>query len=140
MALEAKIYSVKTKRNVLIVTDGSEKTTEMAAGIAGALKGNKVLVKTVFEFKGNDILPVEAFFFGCEKPKPDSFAYLEDLLKHINLVGRPCGVFSPGSEKAAKYLAALIHDSEAALNPELLFAASGVDIKNWAQNVISGSF
>ena len=95
-------------------------------------------VKTASEFKGNDILPAQAFFLGCEKPEPDSFDYLTDLLKHINLAGRPCGVFSPGSETAAKYLAALVHDSEAALNPEPLFSASGPTVKEWAQNIVSG--
>jgi len=127
---------VKVKRNVLIVTDGSGETAKMAAEIVTALKGNNVEVKTAFEFEGNDILPAQAFFLGCEKPKPDSFAYLTELLKHINLAGRPCGVFSPGSEKAAKYLAALVRDSGAALSPELFFAVSG-DVKTWAQNIVS---
>ena len=129
----------KEKKNVLIVTDGSEATVKMAAGIAAALKGNKVSVKAASEFKGNDILPAEVFFLGCEKPEPDSFSYLADLLKHINLVGRPCGVFSPGSEKAAGYLAALVHDCEAALNPEPL-TGSGADIASWAKSVVSRSF
>ena len=124
---------------MLIVTDGSGLTVKMAADIAAALKGNKVTVRTASEFMGTDILPAEAFFLGCEKPKPASFAYLTDLFKHINLAGRPCGVFSPGSEKATKYLAALIRDSEAALNPEPLFAGSGAAVKKWAQNVILGS-
>ena len=125
---------------MLILTDGSGGTAKMAAGIALALKGNKVLIKTASEFRGNDILPAEAFFLGCEKSRPDSFAYLADLLKHINLAGRPCGIFTSGSETAAKYLAALIRDCEAALNPEFLSAASGSDIKNWARNVVSGIF
>jgi len=131
---------VKTKRTVLIVTDGSEETVKMAAGIAAALKGNKVTVKSISEFKGNDILPAQAFFLGCKKPKPESFDYLADLLKHINLAGRPCGVFSPGSEKAASYLAGLVRDSEAALNPKPLLAGSEAAVKKWAENVISGSF
>ena len=135
---------MKAKKNVLILTDGSGETVKMAVEIAAALKGNKISVKTASEFEGNDILPAEVFFLGCEKPGPDSFAYLEDLLKHINLAGRPCGVFSPGSKKAAKYLAALLHDSEAALNPEPLFArpdterAHGAVVKKWTQNVIAG--
>ena len=125
---------------MLIVTDGSGETAKMAAEIAAALKGNKLTVKTASEFIGNDILPAEVFFLGCEKPKPDSFVYLTDLLKHINLAGRPCGIFSPGSEKAAKYLAGLVRDSEAALNPEPLFTGSGKAVKKWAETVISGSF
>ena len=131
---------MKTKKNVLIVTDGSGETAKMAAEIVSALKGNKVEVKTASEFKGSDILPAQVFFLGCEKPKPDSFAYLTDLLKHINLAGRPCGVFSPGSEKVVEYLASLVSDSEAALNPQQLFAASGDTVKTWAQNIVSNSF
>ena len=135
-----KLLSVKAKKNVLILTDGSEGTVTMAAQIAAVLKGNKVSVKTASEFRGNDLLPADAFFLGCEKSGPDSFAYLADLLKHINLAGRPCGVFSPGSEKTARYLAALLRDSEAALNPSLFFAGSGAAVDDWAQNVISKSF
>ena len=124
------------KKNVLIVTDGSEETAKMAAGIAAALKGNKVSVKNASDFKGNDILPIDVFFLGCEKPRPASFTYLEDVLKHINLAGRPCGIFSPGSEKTVKYLAALVHDCEAALNPKPL-TASVKNVGSWAQKVIS---
>ena len=131
---------METKKKVLIITDGVEETAKMAAGIVAALKNDNVAVKTASEFKGNDILPAQAFFLGCEKPKPDSFAYLTDLLKHINLAGRPCGVFSPGSEDAAKYLAALVHDSEAALSPEPLFYGSGDIVAAWAQKVVSASF
>jgi hypothetical protein len=130
---------VKVKKNVLIVTDGAPGTEKMAADIAGALKGSKVLTKTAAEFEGNDILPADAFFLGCENTAPDSFAYINDLLRHINLAGRPCGVFSSGSKKTAGYLARMIKDCEAALNPELL-ADSASDIKTWVQNVISGSF
>jgi len=126
---------MKTKKNVLIVTDGTPKTEKIAADIAGALNGNKVLTKTAAEFVGNDLLPADAFFLGCENTAPDSFAYLTDLLKHINLAGRPCGVFSSGTKKTAGYLAGLVKDCEASLNPEFLTGpVSG--IKNWAQNVI----
>jgi len=126
------------KKNVLIVTDGTPGTEKMASDIAGALKGSKVLTKTAAEFAGNDILPADAFFLGCENTAPDSFAYLTDLLKHINLAGRPCGVFSPGTKKTAGYLAGLVKDCEAALNPEFFIGPAG--IKNWAQNVITRSF
>jgi hypothetical protein len=135
-----KLESVKTEKTVLIVTDGSEGAVKTAADIAAALKGNKVSVKSASEFQGNDILPAEAFFLGCEKPAPDSFAYLEDLLKHINLAGRPCGVFSPASEEAAKYLAGLVHDSEAALKAEPLLSDFGADVKGWVQSVVPLSF
>ena len=130
---------MKSKKTVLIITDGSVETAKMAAGIETALKGNNVSVKSASEFKGNDILPAEAFFLGCEKPNPDSFTYLADLLKHINLAGRPCGVFTPGSEKTAKYLAGLVKDCEAALHPEKLSSPGKSPVK-WAKSVISGSF
>jgi len=127
------------KKSVLILTDGAPKTEKMAADIAETLKGSKVLAKTASEFAGNDILPADAFFLGCENPDPESFAYITDLLKHINLAGRSCGVFSPGTKKTAGYLAGLVKDCEAALNPELLTGTSS-GIKNWVQNVIHKSF
>jgi len=130
---------VKAKKTVLIVTDGAPKTEKMAADIVGALKGSKVMTKTAAEFAGNDILPVDAFFLGCESTAPDSFAYLTDLLKHINLAGRPCGVFSSGTKKTAGYLAGLVKDCEAALNPELL-TGSAPDLESWARNVIYRTF
>ena len=124
---------------MLIITDGSAGIAELAGEIAAALEGSKVSTKVASGFKGNDILPVDAFFLGCEKPRPAAFAYLADVLKHINLAGRSCGVFSSGSEKAAKYLASLVKDSEAALNPEPLLAGSG-SVKIWVQSVVSKAF
>ena len=131
---------MNTKKFVLIITDDTNKTVEMAAGIAAALKNNKVSIKSICDFQGNDILPADVFFLGCEKPNPDSFAYIEDLFLHINLAGRPCGVFSPGGKAAAKYLSGLVRDSEAALNPNALLNPSKNEIKDWSQSVISKSF
>ena len=138
--LGTRLETVATRKNVLIVTDGSAEMVKLAEKIAAALKGNKVSAKAVSEFNGNDILPADAFFLGCEKPRPASFAYLADLLKHINLAGRSCGVFSTGSETATKYLAGLVRDCEAALNPEPLLAGNSLGVKNWAQSVVSQSF
>ena len=128
------------KRKVLILTDDSQKTAEMAAGIAASLKGYPVSIKDASQFKGNDILPADAFFLGCDKPKPDSFAYIEDLFLHINLAGRPCGVFSPGGQSTAKYLTGIVRDSEAALNPGALTSLAEKDVKDWSMSVISKSF
>jgi hypothetical protein len=128
---------VKVKRSILIVTDGSEKTVKMAAEISAALKGNRVSVKSAPEFKGNDILPAEVIFLGCEKPEPPSFTYLSDLLQHINLAGRPGGVFSPGPIQAVQDLANLVKDSEAALNPDFFCAGTKKNIAGWAQNIIA---
>lgn len=131
---------VKTGKNVLVITDSSAETAKMAAEIAAALKGNKVLVKDAAEFMGNDLLPADAFFVGCEKPSPDSFGYITDLFLHINLAGRPCGVFSPGSKQTAEYLAALVRHSEAALNPVPLLASPEADVQSWSQSVLAKSF
>jgi len=137
--LDSKLKTVKARKNVLVVTDGSEGVAALAGEIAAALKDNKVTVKAATEFAGNDILPADVFFLGCEKPRPASFTYLTDLLQHINLAGRPCGVFSSGSEKAVKYLAGLVKDCEAALKSEPLLAGGG-DVKNWAWSVVSRAF
>jgi hypothetical protein len=99
-----------------------------------------VSIKTASEFEGNDILPAEAFCLGCEEPEPASFAYLADVLEHINLAGRSCGIFTATSKKAVKYLADLVKDCEAALNPVPLLADSAATVNNWAQSVILGSF
>ena len=127
-------------KNVLIIDDGSPATVKMTGEIAAALKGKAVSVKSACEFKGNDILPAEAFFLGCEKPEPSSFAYVTDLLKHINLAGRSCGVFSSGSTKAVKYLSSLVKDSEAAINPQPFLMSGKNGLKTWTQSVISRSF
>jgi hypothetical protein len=128
---------VKTTKNILIVIEDTRETAEMAAGIADALTGERVSVRNVSDFAGNDILPADAFFLGCEKPGPASFTYITDLFKHINLANRPCGVFSPGTKEAAGYLANLVQDSEAALKSEPFYADSGTGIKEWAKSVIA---
>jgi len=133
---------VKTRKNVLIITDSSEGTISIASEIAKALSGKKVSIKNkkASDFIGSDLLPADVFFLGCEKPKPDSFEYLADVLKHINLVGRPCGVFSSGTEKSIKYLTGLLKDCEAALNPTAVVSGAAANIENWTQSVILHSF
>jgi hypothetical protein len=111
---------VKAKKKALIVTDGTESVHQMAERIAAALTDFTVTLRTASDFAGTDILPADICFFGCASPRPASFAYLEELLQHINLAGRPCGIFSPRSKEAARYLAGMVHDSELALNPEPL--------------------
>jgi hypothetical protein len=131
---------VNVKKNVLIVTDGAESTVKMAKALAATLKGSKVTVKDAACFEGVDLLPVDVFFIGCEVPKPSSFGYIEELLQHINLAGRSCGVFTPESEQAARYLERLIRDSDAVLNPTPLFAADRKNLNFWAKKVIANNF
>jgi hypothetical protein len=122
---------------VLIITDGTEQVAKMADDIAAALKEDTVIIKAASEFAGTDILSADMFFIGCEDPKPVSFDYLSELLKHINLAGRSCGVFSSRSKKAAVYLADLLADSEAVLCSQPFFADSS-DISGWVERVLAG--
>ena len=125
-------------KSVLVVTDGADKLKKIANDIIGALKGYKVLIKDASSFEGTDLLPAEAFFFGCEKPLPSSFDYIEDLLQHINLAGRPLGVFSSNSEKAVEYLIQIAVDSDVALYPEPFFTENSGDLQKWTSKVLAG--
>jgi hypothetical protein len=126
---------VETKKNVLIITDGAASTLEIAEQIAADLKDCQVLIRAASDFGGTDILPAEVFFLGCEEPDPPSFAYLAELLRHINLAGRPCGVFSPGSARAAEYLAGLVGDCEAALGAPFVAAEDKAGLKQWVESI-----
>lgn len=128
---------VETKRNVLIVTDGTDAVKRMASAIAKTLKGAGIVSIEAPEFQGQYILPADVYFFGCEKPKPDSFDYFSAVLQHINLIGRPCGVFSPQSKEAVSYLADLVKDSELALYHKPLYEKDIDGVKNWTDQVIS---
>jgi hypothetical protein len=133
--MEYKI-TVETKKNVLIITDGAASTHKLAEQVAGELKDCKVLVRAASDFAGTDLLPAEAFFLGCEQPAPPSFACLSELLQHINLVGRPCGVFSPGSEKAVSYLADLVRSSEASIGAPFVAASNKTGLRQWLKTIL----
>jgi hypothetical protein len=127
---------VEAKRCILIVTDGTESTQKIGEEIAQKLKGNQVVIKKSPDLCGTDILPADVYFFGCENPHPRSFACLEQVLLHINLVGRPCGLFSPCSQEAVRYLAALVHDSELVLKADPFLGVKSKDIGVWIQKTI----
>ena len=124
------------ERTALIVTDGAESSQIIAEAIEAALKQCKVVSVTAGDFEGTQLLSADLCFFGVEKPKPPSFSYLDNLLQHINLANRPCGIFS-SSQKAADYLRGMVHDSELALYPDP-FLGEG-DIKIWTEKVVSGA-
>ena len=86
--------------------------------ISGALNGFKVKICEAEKFSGTDLLPVNLFIIGCEKPNPASFGYLKEFLLHINLASRKCGVFST-KEKTLKYLCGIVKDCEADLGEPL---------------------
>jgi hypothetical protein len=121
------------------VTDDAEATQKMGEEIANHVKGNRVVVKKTPDICGADILPAEVYFFGCENPHPRSFACFERVLLHINLVGRPCGLFSPGSREAVRYLAGMVRDSELALKTEPFLGAESNDMGAWIQKTMAGS-
>jgi hypothetical protein len=125
-------------KKALIITDGTELINSIAKPIKTALTGFTVKICHADKFAGNDILPVDVFFLGCENPSPSSFAYIEELLSHINLVSRKCGVFST-NQKALKYLGDILKDSEADLGETLLSIDGGYqqsDINKWVKGIV----
>ena len=125
-------------KQVLIVTDGTDSIQIIAKSIVSALTGYKVKICAAESFSGTDLLAAQVFFLGCEKPNPVSFAYLSQMLAHINLAGRPCGVFSTG-DKTLKYLSGLVKDSEAAMGEPLLVKEGGIKppaLKKWLKGII----
>jgi hypothetical protein len=134
--LKSTINFVEVKRNVLIVTDGAEAARKIGEKIAKELTGSRVVIKKSPDLSGADLLPADVYFFGCESPHPPAFAYLEQVLLHINLVGRPCGLFSPGSPEAVCYLAELIRDSELVLKAEPFLGIKPENLAAWIQKTI----
>ncbi|MCL2180042.1 MAG: hypothetical protein FWB83_02855 [Treponema sp.] len=123
--------------NALIITDGTELIGSIALRIEETLEGYKVKICSADNFAGNDLLPADIFFLGCENPSPSSFAYLEEMLAHINLASRKCGVFSV-KEKSIKYLAGILKDSEADCGEPLLFKDGEIKkaaLKKWLNSI-----
>ncbi|MDR0487032.1 MAG: hypothetical protein LBG91_02170 [Treponema sp.] len=123
---------MSAEKRTLIVTDGTVSIQGIAQSIADVLAGYRVKICPAQEFAGTDLLPAETFFLGCEEPHPVSFSYLAEMLEHINLAGRKCGIFST-NEKALEYLQELVKDSEAALGEPLRVSdeINAQTIKKW---------
>ncbi|MCL2066153.1 MAG: hypothetical protein FWG99_01655 [Treponema sp.] len=124
-------------KRVLIVTDGTQSIQVIAQSITAALTGCKVKVCTAETFDTTELLPVDVFFLGCENPNPASFSYLSQLLQHINLALKSCGIFST-SGKALKYLDTLVKSCEAAVGDGLLVdgAVKLAVLKKWLKGVM----
>jgi len=103
---------------VLIITDETEAIRSLSLNIQEALNTIdseiKILAKIcpAQDFRGKEILPADLFFIGCEDPSPSSFAWLEEMLSHINLASRKCGIFSVKA-KSISYLNSILKDCEA---------------------------
>jgi hypothetical protein len=97
-------------------------------------------VVSVKDFSPTMLLSAHAFLLGCEKPESPEFTGIKIFFKHINLAGRPCGVFSPQTN-AIKYLKGLVRDSEAALGNPLVVnkgAADSRKLQKWVGGIIGG--
>jgi len=121
------------KKKAIIITDGSEAIQPIARSIKDALSGIDTKITAADKFVGSDLFPADIFILGCHEPNPASFAYLTDLLSHINLAPRKCCVFST-NEKTVKYLKGIVKDCEAALVEPYLIVKDKFkksDIKSW---------
>jgi hypothetical protein len=114
-----------------------ESTQRMAEQLETALAGCKVVNIPADDFSGTEILSADVCFFGCESPNPPSFAYLEEVLRHINLAGRSCGFFSPESGRVIEYLTGIVRDAELVLHAEPLFPSGVGKIKYWVKDLIN---
>jgi len=126
-------------KNALIITDGTELIQQAAKLISGMMTDVKVKICSADKFSGTDILPADYFIIGCENPKPDSFSYLEELLYHINLASRKCGLFSI-KEKTIKYLLKMVKGCEADMCEPLLVVDGNIkapEIKVWLKDLIA---
>jgi hypothetical protein len=129
---------VEQAKTVLIVIDGTDIVKKVSDEVSTALEGYQTVVRTAESFVGTDLLPAHAFFLGCGALKPASFSYIAELLSHINLSGRPCGVFSP-DKKALQYISALVKDSGAATGKPLLVKGGIVDppqTQKWVKEIL----
>jgi len=121
----------------LIVIDTADSTRGMADAMALALTPPwKAVVMPAEQFDVTQLLASDAFFIGAESPNPPCFSQLSTVLAHINLAGRPCGVFS-SSKGAADSVRGILRDSEAALYPDT-FLGEG-DVKAWTKKVLAGT-
>jgi len=129
---------VNTEKKVLIITDSGESLELTAQSIKNCIQDSAVKICTAKDFNGTDLLPAQIFFLGCTSPNPESFSYLEEMLSHINLVSRKCGIFS-SDKKSLEYLGNILKDCEAEIGEPLLING-GTDInkiENWIKGIIN---
>ena len=120
------------------MVDGTETIGKIAEAISSALQGYQIVIRKAEAFVGTDLLPAHIFFLGCGSPKPESFAYLGEMMQHINLAGRVCGIFS-SNKKAIDYLSGVIKASDAAVGKPLLVKNGLIDpvkIQKWVNAIL----
>jgi len=147
---------VEERESVLIVIDGDEKTELAAEAIARGIMetwgwgGTRITIKPGAIFRVEDLLRADVFFIGCERPSPPEFGGLEELLQHINLAGRRCGIFSMAvppsiteTTETIRYLEGILKVSEAKLFSTPFYdtgtadypVLTGVALKAWLGRV-----
>jgi len=127
---------VDSIKHVLIVVDGTTSILKAATAMQKSLGDIRSIVRNASEFTPVDILPADAYFFGCESDRPVSFAELERVLKGINLAGRPCGLFSLASNEAIEYLRSIVRDADLRLQPKPFLISGKADIGIWAAETL----
>ena len=126
-----------SKKKALIITDGSKPVRTIALFLKEQLDEYKVKICPAKRFTGADLLAADIFFIGSKRQKPKSFAYLEEMLSHINLASRKCSVFSI-NEKGFNYLCNILKDSEADLKEPLLIPEEKIEksaLKKWFNKI-----
>jgi hypothetical protein len=125
------------KKKALIITDGTKPIRSIALLIKEVLVDFKVKICPAKKFIGTDLLAADIFFIGSKRAKPKSFLYLEDMLAHINLASRKCGVFSI-NEKSLNYLRGILAASEANLTQPQIFSEEKIEksvVKKWVTKI-----
>jgi len=125
-------------RKALIITDGTESILPIASLISDVLSGFQVKICCGEKFCGTDLLPAEIFFLGCEKANPASFTYIKEMLSHINLASRKCGIFST-NKAALDYLAKIVKDCEADLGAPLQVVSEIIPkpkLQKWVESIV----
>jgi len=128
--------TVDSIKQVLIITDGTPGLEAAVESMKKSTDDVLFAVRLAADFTPTDLLPADAFFFGCGSARPASFAELERVLKGINLAGRPCGLFSLASQEAIEYLRSIVRDAEFRLQPKPFLVSGKADIGTWAAETL----
>jgi hypothetical protein len=136
--VEATIKNVSSIKRILVVHDGTADLEKVAEELKKQCADASVIVRSGVDFTATDLLPADAFFFGCASPKPASFAELERVLKGINLAGKPCGLFALEGEKSILYLRSIVKDADLAVNFATHVSSSVKNLGSWVSETLKG--
>jgi hypothetical protein len=129
---------VSSIKRILVVHDGTADLERVAEALKKHCSDASVIIRNGVDFTATDLLPADAFFFGCSSPKPASFAELERVLKGINLAGKPCGLFTLEGEKSVLYLRSIVKDADLAVNFATHISSSVKKLGVWVSETLEG--